>query len=152
MEPNPQLAKLHRRRRPGDVVIEAAAGMKSGWGKLLRGESHLTSQVKAGGSAKGDGSEISVSIKTLRQILKEHLPPGVEGGLLNVDCEGMDLQVLQGNDWRRWRPTVICAETKTLKEDKAIKSFLQKKGYRFVGRVFYSVIFQDEENFRKMFF
>jgi len=152
VEPNPQLAKLHRHRRPGDVVIEAAAGRKSGWGKLLRGESHLTSRVEAGGSAKSGGSEISVSIKTLRQILKEHLPAGVEGGLLNVDCEGMDLQVLQGNDWRQWRPTVICAETKTLKEDKAIRNFLQKKGYSFVGRVFYSVIYQDEKNFRRMFF
>jgi len=88
----------------------------------------------------------------LKQILKEHLPAGVEGGLLNVDCEGMDLQVLQGHDWRQWRPTVICAETKTLKEDKAIRNFLQKKGYSFVGRVFYSVIYQDVKDFRRMFF
>ena len=151
VEPNPQLAKLHRHRRPGDVVIEAAVGRKSGWGKLLRGESHLTSHVKAGGSAEGDGSEISVSIKTLRQILKEHLPAGVEGGLLNVDCEGMDMQVLQGNDWGFWRPQVICAEAKTRKEERDLCRYLRSKRYRFVGRIFYSVIYQDIETYARLF-
>ena len=151
VEPNPQLAKLHRRRRPGDVVIEAAAGMKSGWGKLLLEESHLTSRVETGGTSKGAGPEIRVSIKTLKQILKEHLPAGVEGGLLNVDCEGMDLQVLQGNDWVRWRPAVICAEAKTRKEERDLCRYLQSKRYRFVGRIFYSVIYQDTETFARLF-
>jgi FkbM family methyltransferase len=151
VEPNPQLAKLHRHRRPRDVVIEVAAGRKSGWGKLLLGESHLTSRVEAGGSAKAGGSEISISIKTLRQILKEHLPKGVQGGLLNVDCEGMDLQVLQGNDWRQWRPAVICAEAKTRKEERDLCRYLESKRYRFVGRVFYSVIYQDIETFARLF-
>lgn len=150
-EPNSRLAELHRKRRPRDVVIEAAVGRKPGMGIFLKEGSDLTSRVETKKTARKRSQGLPVRVTTLRQILRAHLSPRTKGGLLNVDCEGMDLQVLQGNDWGLWRPEVICAEAKTRKEERELGRYLRSKRYRLVGRVFYSVIYQDIGKFSRLF-
>ena len=48
-------------------------------------------------------------VKTLGGILEAHLPASEEFTFLSVDVEGMDLAVLESNDWSRFRPEVIVA-------------------------------------------
>ena len=141
VEPNPDLARLHRQRRPKDRVIEAAVGKKDGWGTLQRGDSHLTNHVEICRHGQKSKKSGSVRILTLSRILLENLPAETEVDLLNVDCEGMDLQILQGHDWKRCRPKVICAEAKTPGEERKLKALLQRRGYAMQARIFYSVIF-----------
>lgn len=56
-------------------------------------------------------AQISVPVRALRDILDEHLAPGRRIDFLSIDVEGLDLEVLQSNDWHRFRPTCILVET-----------------------------------------
>ncbi len=46
----------------------------------------------------------------LSEILDQHLPPGQAIDFLSVDVEGLDYEVLQSNDWTRYRPNVVLIE------------------------------------------
>lgn len=50
-----------------------------------------------------------VPIKPLRAILQQYAP-GKEIGLLTIDVEGLDLEVLKSNDWRKWKPKFVMVE------------------------------------------
>jgi len=55
---------------------------------------------------------------------------------LNVDVEGVDLQVLKSLDFRQNRPDLICVEEWGLTEEgrSPIREFLMNFGYEFVNR------------------
>ena len=86
VEPNPDLAALHRKRRPADVVLEAAAGKATGWATFLPHESHLVSRVETGKASQRHLGSRRVRLLSLRQIVAQHLPTGSKVDLLNVDC------------------------------------------------------------------
>jgi FkbM family methyltransferase len=84
--------------------------------------------------------------RTLASILDEHLTPGRKIDLFNVDVEGLDLEVLQSNDWGRYRPTIILAEllpeNAADHDQHAIKQYLSSKGYKMTSRFFNTALFQ----------
>jgi FkbM family methyltransferase len=49
---------------------------------------------------------------------------------LNVDCEGVDLEVLRGLDFDRCHPRILCIEAFGDAERKAIGEFLLPRGYQ----------------------
>jgi FkbM family methyltransferase len=51
-----------------------------------------------------------ITTHRLADILAEHLPKNQQIDFLNVDVEGLDLQVLRSNDWEKYRPTYVLAE------------------------------------------
>jgi FkbM family methyltransferase len=87
---------------------------------------------------------IALTPRRLASILDEFLPPGQMIDLLNVDVEGLDLEVLQSNDWTRYRPAVVLAEvlatTPTDQDD--IVRYLREKGYRMTSKFFNTALFQ----------
>ena len=52
----------------------------------------------------------TVEILSLKKILDKYLAKGEKIDLLSVDVEGMDLEVLQSNDWKKYRPKVVICE------------------------------------------
>jgi hypothetical protein len=73
----------------------------------------------------------------LCEILQKHLPRGPVD-LMDVDAEGLDLEVLGSNDWSRWRPGVLLVEE--FGDDieaivaAPIFAFLRERDYRLIGR------------------
>ena len=53
------------------------------------------------------GYPICTHSRTLRNLLAE-APPEID--FLKIDVEGWELQVIQGNDWSKYRPTVVLIE------------------------------------------
>jgi len=86
--------------------------------------------------------------RRLDEILSEHVPPGQVIDLLNVDVEGHDLEVLQTNDWERFRPRVIVAELLGIgfaeMERTELYQFLAARGYRLRSKLVNSAIFALE--------
>lgn len=84
--------------------------------------------------------------RSLASILTEYLPPGRRIDLLNVDVEGLDLDVLRSNDWHRFRPTVILAEllsdTHATSTGGATGEYLESMGYRMTSRFYNTALFQ----------
>jgi FkbM family methyltransferase len=82
-------------------------------------------------------SVVEVPVLPLRYILNEHLLIGQKIDFLTVDVEGLDLDVLMSNDWEKYRPSVVLAETYGLSyEDLALDRLT--KYMHSVGYVVYS--------------
>lgn len=55
--------------------------------------------------------QIDVEVRRLDELLDEYLPSKQEIDFLSIDAEGMDLEVLQSNNWKKFRPRFVLAET-----------------------------------------
>jgi FkbM family methyltransferase len=81
---------------------------------------------------------------SLKEVCRKYVPTGQNIGLLTVDAEGHDVEILESHDWVNYRPTVVVAEQHhQLGKWKNPTSFLRKRGYSLVGQTPFSVIFQD---------
>lgn len=67
-----------------------------------------------------------VQIKTLRYIF-ENYSNNQKIDFLSIDTEGMDLNVLKSNNWKKFRPQIVCVEIN--KNDRNISNYLENQGY-----------------------
>jgi FkbM family methyltransferase len=56
-----------------------------------------------------------VQVDTLANILDQHKLPHIH--FLKIDVEGFEYEVLAGNDWKRFKPEVICIEANHIVKD-----------------------------------
>lgn len=68
-----------------------------------------------------------VPVRTLNFIFEKYCK-NKKVDFLSVDTEGMDLEVLMSNNWKKYRPNLICIENHG--KDKQILNFLKKNGYQ----------------------
>lgn len=87
-------------------------------------------------------------IKThrLADILDKYLPNDQEIDFLNVDVEGLDLRVLQSNDWKKYRPFVVLAEdlpglALNSAEETPIVDYMVSQGYELQSMSVNTLIF-----------
>lgn len=75
-----------------------------------------------------------------------------DGGhyILNIDVEGMDFQVLQSNDWQKYRPKIVLVEILDNRMEKigenGIFKLLKSNNYSVVAKSFNTVFFEDDLN------
>jgi len=55
-------------------------------------------------------STATIPSSPLSQVLNTHLPENTTIDFMSIDVEGFDLEVLQSNDWERFRPRFVLAE------------------------------------------
>ena len=73
--------------------------------------------------------KIRIKTHTLRQILNKYLNLK-KIDFLSIDTEGFDLAILKSNDWKKYRPTVICVEANSKFGDNSeLKKYLNNHGY-----------------------
>ena len=139
VDPTPGVIDTFTRTRPRDLNLQLAVAEEHGeleffsWGSPCVYNT-LSAEVAAERSATlGPPTRIHVPCVTLADLLEQHLPPGTAIDFLSVDVEGMDLAVLRGNDWDRFRPEVVLAESyvydlQTLLAD-PLHAFVTAQGY-----------------------
>lgn len=89
-------------------------------------------------------SEIPIPTLPLRDILDEHLPQAQPIDFMNVDVEGHDLEVLESNDWRRFRPRFIVVEDEVVNAGESeIVRFMKGQDYALCAQ---NVIILDKIN------
>ena len=119
LEPLPrvynQLCHEHR-NHPKAICLNIAASDQSGEEPLFLGKdgdigmtSTLCRDANDWFDVNRSDESILVEIDTLTNILATHDRPA-DFGLLLIDAEGMDYEVLSGLDFSRYRPTVIVTE------------------------------------------
>ncbi len=88
---------------------------------------------------------IKVPVRTLADILEEHVPKKQIIDLLSVDVEGMDIMVLKSNNWKKYSPKVVVCEDLGFDLEKPKKSevykFLVSLGYKLSSVLGPSLIF-----------
>lgn len=88
-----------------------------------------------------------VAVNRLDRILDQNLPPDQQIDFMSIDAEGADFQVLQSNDWERYRPLFVLVEALGWRLDRAhnhpIDEFMRGVGYAMVAKthntLFYGV-------------
>jgi len=85
-------------------------------------------------------------IKTypLSKILNKYLPKDQKIDFMSIDVEGLDMMVLESNDWKRYSPRYLLVEcigdtVEDIMQDK-IYRFLSEKGYKIVGKTYRTLI------------
>jgi FkbM family methyltransferase len=83
---------------------------------------------------------------TLEQILRDNLPRGKKIDFLSIDVEGLDLEVLESNNWQLFKPHFIlveclCSSILGINENKTYQ-YLTEKGYSCVAKTYNTLFFQ----------
>lgn len=157
IEPNPSLAKLFRRKRPYDTVLEVAIGPSKGETVLhvisdssLSTTSPTQAEYFSGTSKHNITQEIHVPTRTIMDVIAEYFPT-TSPDLISLDIEGMDFEVIQSFDFTKCRPPVFCIETLTYDEKKAVRKipeiieYMLTCGYFVFADTYLNTIFIDKK-------
>lgn len=77
-----------------------------------------------------------VRVLRLSDVLDQYLRPDQKIDFLTIDAEGLDIQVLRSNDWRRYRPSYVLAEVLGMRD---VSQVLNTKLYEFMNSQGYSL-------------
>ncbi|MDB5237303.1 MAG: methyltransferase FkbM family [Parcubacteria group bacterium] len=90
----------------------------------------------------------SVPVRPLKDVLDDTVPAGTRIDFLNVDTEGLDLAVLQSNDWERYAARVVAVEDHAFDAARPEQSetyrFLLGRGYSLYGYTGLTLIFKRD--------
>jgi FkbM family methyltransferase len=90
---------------------------------------------------------IKIDVFPLHQILKNHMPSGLEIDFMTIDVEGLDYEVLKSNDWSSYRPKFVLAEIlgSSLHEidQSPIGTLMRDERYVLYAKCMNTVIFKD---------
>lgn len=91
-------------------------------------------------------AETQLQTQILAEILEKHLPPEQTINFLSIDVEGLDYQVINSNNWDKYKPKVVLTEDLYLKSLKNINTskiccFLEEKGYVLSAKIMRTLIF-----------
>ena len=116
IEPNPAAVELFRRQRKHDINVECGVAESEGeLSYFMFNEPALNSfDQRLSEGREGNRYKIikkkNVPVRRLQRILEESVPGRTHIDFMTIDVEGYDLQVLQSNDWSRFRPTYVLTE------------------------------------------
>lgn len=92
---------------------------------------------------------IDIEGSPLGAILDEYVPLHTEIDFLSVDVEGLDLEVLESNDWSRFRPKVILVEVLASSlatiQSNPISTFMESRHYQIYAKAVNTAFFLSEE-------
>lgn len=142
------------RVRPRDTNIEAAISNNGGFLHYYMFNEPALNCFSAELAAGRDGlswykvQEVrQIETITLEEVLDRHLPTSQAIDFLNVDVEGMDLEVLQSNNWIKHRPRVVLTEDlertslDTVLES-PVATFMRDQGYSLSCKTVLTLIFE----------
>lgn len=93
---------------------------------------------------------IHMKPRRLSDILDEYMPPDCKITFLNVDVEGLDLEVLMSNNWDKYRPIMVIVEhlmssLDELYNDK-MTQFMKWKGYSLYAKTLNTIFYVESQN------
>lgn len=150
IEPNPAMLDLFEDLRPEDTNLNLAV---SGSSKTLsyycfrEPAFNTCSESRAMDVPSPPLRTVQVTCKPLRDILAEHLSDQAneQFRFMNIDVEGLELDVLVSGDWEKYRPSLVLVEA--LDEDARMKvsGFLSEREYSLVARTRFTYFFATHE-------
>jgi hypothetical protein len=153
VDPIPGVMNIFDKIRPKDINLELAVG-ESGVSEFYQFEEGAYNTFDKEIAQKMISAKVSPLLEIhkikkvpLNEILKKYLPIDKSIDLLTIDAEGLDVEILQSNDWNRYRPKYVCAECHTTDENRPMnpKLILEKNGYSFVCQTEFSSIYIDRQ-------
>ena len=135
VEPIRNLYNKHKRFRPRDIQVNAAAGDSTGNLTFYEMVPSILSTCNPDEAktmlATGSVSllrKYTVPVVTINDLYRKHLA-SYPVLLLSIDTEGYDLPVLRGIDWKVMHPELVICEANDATAETAITQFLAEQGY-----------------------
>lgn len=151
IDPLPGTKLLFNRHRPRDICVETGVDVTSGLltyymfnEPALNTFDELLARQRDNHNGYRIIKKIDVPVDSLANILMTiDEMPIID--ILSVDVEGLDLQVLQSNDWVRFAPRIIIAECLSadlifIQEDPVVR-YLAELNYDVYAKTGNSIIF-----------
>lgn len=141
-----------RRLRPRDTNIEAAVSREPREITFyLYNEPALNTFIERSFNEASPYhlvGERTLMTRTLGELLSQYLPTGQKIDFLSIDVEGMDLEVLESNDWQRFRPGYVLVECRggssinQVSDDDTVR-FLEERRYVLLAKTLNTLIFRE---------
>ena len=156
VEPDPALFAAFPRMRPGDIHLNCGIGITAG-----KADFYVMSTSTLNTFSKQDAERyisygqhrliqtIPINVENINDIVERHFDGPLN--LLSLDVEGLDYQILQSFDFKRFRPVVFCLETLSYTEDNSerklteIIELMHGNGYMTYADTYVNTIFVDEQ-------
>ena len=154
IEPNPEAIRAFRIFRPGDINLQIGVSESAGAltyfcfdDPALNTFDARLAEARQATSPYRVQKTMVIAVERLDAILSRHLPAGSRIDFMSIDVEGFDLPVLRSNDWTRFRPRCVLAETLGLSLDEAsdceVYRFMQQQDYEMFAKSFNTLISRD---------
>ena len=151
IDPNPETIARFQAARPGDSNVCAAVSNVERRVDYLVYPGKATNRIVESMSSEAASvlgeiplRRIPMTTRTLSAILSETVASGQKIDLLNIDCEGEDLNVLESLDWTRWSPRIVCVEAHGAENRQRVVQFMAVQNYVLVAQMLVTFIFQRE--------
>lgn len=145
IEPDPNKIKKFYNLRPRDINLNLGIANKSGKLKYFKFEPETLStfSTSAAKDYKSQGFKLvgtsKIQVLKLAGVLESH-SGGKDIDFMSVDVEGYDYEVLKSNNWKKFKPKLICVEVAGQVE-KNIEKFLTRIGYKKICKNHNNLIF-----------
>jgi FkbM family methyltransferase len=155
----PGTQKMFQRMRPRDITIECGVGSQKGVLKYFSFNEPALNTFSEQEAKKKDCppyhiiDTLQIPVVTLKQILDEYLPSGMQIDFMTIDAEGFDHEVIISNDWTQYRPRVLLVELLNTDirdlDENPTAQLLNRHNYRIMAKTFNTYFFVANEAFKK---
>lgn len=135
IEPNKKYHKLLEEDRERDINLNIGVAGRSGKLSFREYENYglstFSDAIKEDykvSTPKAKYVDRQIEVKTLAEIFADHNVGKID--FLKIDVEGFEHEVLKGNDWSAYRPSILCIEANHV--IKNWRPILDKNGYELV--------------------
>jgi FkbM family methyltransferase len=149
VEPTPGAIDEFEKLRPRDINLPIAIADKDGTATLyFYGDGVDVNNTLVRKNVDFDNRPKAVTIETMRleTLLDSYLPAETDIDFMSIDVEGLDLEVLESNNWSRYRPELVVAEHHGEGIEEQVTSDLYKymisRGYQLHGWTPPSLLFR----------
>lgn len=141
IDPNPETIRLFNKYRPNDINLNIGI---SETGETLTyyefsesavstfSEEFYKMRIEQGSQFVGTKT---IETKTLAEVFDQYLN-GRSIDVLDVDTEGIDVQVLKSNNWDKYKPTLILVED----QDESVSNLEELETYKLLKPLGYKLI------------
>lgn len=154
----PGTKKLFERTRPRDTTIECGVGSQAGVLKYYAFSEPALNTFSEEEATKKNVfpyhivETLQIPVVTLKQILDQYLPDGMQIDFMTIDAEGFDHEIVSSNDWDRYRPKVILVELLNTELQKfevhPTTIMLKTHNYRAFAKTYNTYFFVSNEAFQ----
>ena len=146
IEPDPIRIKKFHNSRPRDINLNIGIANKNGLLNFFKFSPQTLSTFSKSAAANYQKQgytiieTLKVKVSKLGQILEKECK-NRQIDFFSIDTEGSDLEVLKSNNWKKFKPKVICIEGQGNNPEKLLTKLGYKKVYTTQTNAIFSLAF-----------